>query len=194
VKGPSFDPFFQIFYVNTQTGQVSRDLPTETGVDVSGSDLAGFTASQARTRGGIIGRQGIGVSYPVDAGFGLSKHTEIPEPWVRKLADDGMSYYLPISRQGRFAGRFRSPNSNPHVQDGLVLQRNHPQLPVTMTIRLRRLTVYDQILRSPCHTKEARARRITPASILMIQKPFTWIETVTDLSLPLYKFQTKSAI
>jgi son of sevenless-like protein len=100
VKGPSFDPFFQIFYVNTQTGQVSRDLPTETGVDVSGSDLAGFAASQASTRGGISGRQGIGVSYPVDAGFGLSKHTEIPEHWVRKLADDGMSYYFTNKQTG----------------------------------------------------------------------------------------------
>jgi son of sevenless-like protein len=109
VNDPSFDPFFQIFYVNTQTGQVSRDLPTETGVDVSGSDLAGFTASQASTRGGASGRQGIGVSYPVDAGFGLSKHTETLEPWVRKLADDGMSYYFTNKQTGEI--RWTVPES-----------------------------------------------------------------------------------
>jgi len=86
--------------VNTQTGQVSRDLPTETDVDVSVSDLGGLTAPQASIRGGTSAGQDIGVSYPVNAGFGLSKHTEIPEPWVRKLADDGMSYYFTNTQTG----------------------------------------------------------------------------------------------
>ena len=85
----------QIFYKNTQTGQISRDLPTEADSDVSDSDLAGLT-SGISSRAGTSGGFGFvdGKASPLTAGFGLLSRTEIPEPWVRKLADDGMSYYF----------------------------------------------------------------------------------------------------
>ncbi|KAI9443246.1 ras GEF [Lactarius indigo] len=82
----------QIYYVNTQTGQHSRDLPIDAG-DFSDVD---FRTSAQRLRPDI----------PVDpydrsngpqngriAGFGLPKRTGTPEPWVRRLADDGLSYF-----------------------------------------------------------------------------------------------------
>ena len=35
------------------------------------------------------------------AGFGIPRHTGTPEPWVRKLADDGMSYYYLNKTDGK---------------------------------------------------------------------------------------------
>ncbi|KIJ17931.1 hypothetical protein PAXINDRAFT_175648 [Paxillus involutus ATCC 200175] len=83
----------QIYYVNTQTGQHSRDLPREVD-DTSDGDLAGLTASQPSPRAGP--GAGLGFSTLAEtalAGFGVLKRTGTPEPWIRSLADDGMSYY-----------------------------------------------------------------------------------------------------
>lgn len=80
----------QIYYVNTQTGQISRDLPTE-HEGSSSDDLVGLTGSQASSRAGTS--LGLGLS-PVAAGFGLPQQAELLGPWSRKLADDGMSYYF----------------------------------------------------------------------------------------------------
>ncbi|KAH7910846.1 ras guanine nucleotide exchange factor domain-containing protein [Hygrophoropsis aurantiaca] len=83
----------QIYYVNTQTGQHSRDLPQE-AEDTSDGDLAGLTTSQPSSRAGTSAGLGFGaVTENSLAGFGIPKRTGTPEPWVRKLADDGMSYY-----------------------------------------------------------------------------------------------------
>ncbi|KAJ6557299.1 ras guanine nucleotide exchange factor domain-containing protein [Mycena vulgaris] len=89
----------QIYYVNTKTGQHARDLPHEGDGDTSDSDLAGL-ASQSSSRSGTS--TGLGLSNGLSqgsremtsaAGFGLLRRTGTPEPWVKKLADDGMSYY-----------------------------------------------------------------------------------------------------
>lgn len=76
--------------MNTQTGQISRDLPTENDGSRS-DDLVGLTGSQASSRAGTS--LGLALS-PVAAGFGLPQQTEVLEPWSRRLADDGMSYYF----------------------------------------------------------------------------------------------------
>ncbi|KAJ7164624.1 ras guanine nucleotide exchange factor domain-containing protein [Mycena crocata] len=89
----------QIYYVNTKTGQRARDLPHEGDGDTSDSDLAGLT-SQSSSRSGTSAGLGLSNGLPQGsretssaAGFGLLRRTSTPEPWVKKLADDGMSYY-----------------------------------------------------------------------------------------------------
>ncbi|KAJ7729643.1 ras guanine nucleotide exchange factor domain-containing protein [Mycena maculata] len=88
----------QIYYVNTKTGEHARDLPNEVGDgDTSDSDLAGLTNSQSSSRSGTSAGLGLSNGLPQGsssaAGFGLLRRTSTPEPWVKKLADDGMSYY-----------------------------------------------------------------------------------------------------
>jgi son of sevenless-like protein len=85
--------------VNTKTGQHARDLPNEGDGDTSDSDLAGL-ASQSSSRSGTSAGLGLSNGVPQgaremssSAGFGLLRRTGTPEPWVKKLADDGMSYY-----------------------------------------------------------------------------------------------------
>nr|GAT50613.1 predicted protein [Mycena chlorophos] len=92
----------QIYYVNTKTGQRARDLPSETDSEASDSDFTGL-ASQSSSRSGTSA--GLGLTNGANgvpqgsrdmgstAGFGLPRRTTTPEPWVKKLADDGMSYY-----------------------------------------------------------------------------------------------------
>ena len=90
----------QIYYVNTRTGQQSRDLPQETDDEISDSDLAGL-ASQSSSRSGTSTGLVFGLNSTSEpsandhdiAGFGISRRTGTPEPWIRKLADDGMSYF-----------------------------------------------------------------------------------------------------
>ncbi|KAJ7935459.1 ras guanine nucleotide exchange factor domain-containing protein [Mycena leptocephala] len=86
----------QIYYVNTKTGQHARELP-EGDTDTSDSDFAGLTNSQSSSRSGTSAGLGLSNGLPQEsgstAGFGLLRRTGTPEPWVKKLADDGMSYY-----------------------------------------------------------------------------------------------------
>lgn len=84
----------QIYYVNTQTGQHSRDLPLEVD-ETSDGDLAALAVSQPSSRTG--NGAGLGFTALTEsslAGFGVPKRTGTPEPWVRKLADDGIAYYF----------------------------------------------------------------------------------------------------
>ncbi|KAF7297796.1 hypothetical protein MKEN_01403300 [Mycena kentingensis (nom. inval.)] len=89
----------QIFYVNTKTGQRARDLPSESDTDASDSDYAGLasqTSSRSGTSAGANGLNGIqqgSRDMGSAAGFGLPRRTTTPEPWVKKLADDGMAFY-----------------------------------------------------------------------------------------------------
>ncbi|KAF8895269.1 ras guanine nucleotide exchange factor domain-containing protein [Infundibulicybe gibba] len=97
---PQVAPNGQIYYVNTQTGQHSRDLPQEHDDDVSDSDLAGLT-SQSSSRSGTTaglglaqnGTPNLSHSEREAAGLGVPRRSGTPEPWVRRLADDGMSHY-----------------------------------------------------------------------------------------------------
>ncbi|KAH9980235.1 ras guanine nucleotide exchange factor domain-containing protein [Lactifluus volemus] len=83
----------RIYYVNTQTGQHSRDLPIDHDSDLSDVD---FRASTQRLRPETASNP-LGPSdssrYDRAAGFGLPRRTGTPEPWVRRLADDGLSYF-----------------------------------------------------------------------------------------------------
>ncbi|KAI0916974.1 hypothetical protein AcW2_007229 [Taiwanofungus camphoratus] len=88
----------RIFYVNTQTGQHSRDLPQEAEED-SDADLAALATSPISRVGpsaamGLAALNGAEAEHALGAaGFGIPKQSRTPEPWVRRLADDGLSYY-----------------------------------------------------------------------------------------------------
>ncbi|KAH8998550.1 ras GEF [Lactarius akahatsu] len=102
----------QIYYVNTQTGQHSRDLPIDAG---DFSDVEFRTSTQPlrpdiavepydRSNGPQNGRI---------AGFGLPKRTGTPEPWVRRLADDGLSYFYLNKLDGSV--QWTLPESSPAI-------------------------------------------------------------------------------
>ncbi|ETW81850.1 hypothetical protein HETIRDRAFT_475375 [Heterobasidion irregulare TC 32-1] len=117
----------QIFYVNTQTGQHSRDLPTEAEEDLNDSDFSGMAAQQRARSGSSAAFGQARQTNNTSAGFGLPRRSNTPEPWVRRLADDGMSYYYinkldgtvqwtvpEVSNTSRTNGHSRSvPSSNP---------------------------------------------------------------------------------
>ena len=97
LQSGSLASFFQIFYVNTQTGQQSRDLPQDVDQDISDGELPSPTDS----RGGelialaLITTDVATINSPRNgAGFGVPRRTSTPEPWKRVLADDGLSYYF----------------------------------------------------------------------------------------------------
>ncbi|KAG7088582.1 hypothetical protein E1B28_012559 [Marasmius oreades] len=140
----------QIYYINTKTGQHSRDLPQEADDDTSDSDLAGLT-SQSSSRSGTSAGLGYN-SEPLNsllpysagnaAGFGLLRRNGTPEPWVKKLADDGMSWYYYNKEDG--AVQWTRPESTPNGPRNLGSQTqasnnttSHPSNHNT-----RRLSVY----------------------------------------------------
>ena len=49
------------------------------------------------------------------AGFGLPKRTGTPEPWVRRLADDGLSYFYQNKHDGSVQWTLPEGNSAPHT-------------------------------------------------------------------------------
>lgn len=108
----------QIYYMNTQTGQHSRDLPQETDDEISDTELAGL-ASQPASRSGTSAGLAFGPNSSPDmstsmqdiAGFGIPRRTGTPEPWVRKLGDDGRSYHYYNKHDGRI--QFTRPDA-PH--------------------------------------------------------------------------------
>ncbi|KAJ7712427.1 ras guanine nucleotide exchange factor domain-containing protein [Mycena metata] len=119
----------QIYYVNTRTGQHARDLPNEGDGDTSDSDLAGLT-SQSSSRSGTSAGRGLSNGLPQgpretgsSAGFGLLRRTGTPEPWVKKLADDGMSYYYYNTSDG--AVQWTRPEPT-HTRDRSLPSTNRP--------------------------------------------------------------------
>ncbi|KAJ3926832.1 MAG: hypothetical protein NXY57DRAFT_683946, partial [Lentinula lateritia] len=116
----------QIFYINTKTGEQSRDLPQEAedDIDLSMTDDAPLalaqSSSSSRAGPGVLGYatssgpytdlDSSSASYASGSsnsqfqfqpGFGLPRRTDTPEPWIRRLADDGLSYYYLNQVDGR---------------------------------------------------------------------------------------------
>ena len=83
--------------MNTQTGERSNELPTEVESDIE--PLVMTTTSTATSsatpssRAAAHSRPAIVDPEPPAAGFGLPRRSGTPEPWIKRLADDGMSYY-----------------------------------------------------------------------------------------------------
>ncbi|CCM04906.1 uncharacterized protein FIBRA_07103 [Fibroporia radiculosa] len=100
----------RIFYVNTQTRQHSRDLPQVVEDDCE-ADRTGFT-SPISALAAISATAGSGAS---------SKRSHVPEAWVRRLADDGLSYYYVNKLNGTVSGT--SPPSDPSSRNGIGVPR-----------------------------------------------------------------------
>ena len=84
----------EIYYVNQQTGQRSRDLPQETEDDVSDVDLVGLPS--ASTSGmSAFGYSEASSESENDVG------PKITERWVKRLANDGVSYFYLNTLDGR---------------------------------------------------------------------------------------------
>ncbi|GJJ15620.1 hypothetical protein Clacol_009898 [Clathrus columnatus] len=86
----------KIFYVNTQTGESANELPSEIDSEVDGVHNGSFSKSNFQTGTSYLHRNEnttAVVPESTTAGFGLPRRTGTPEPWVKRLADDGMSYY-----------------------------------------------------------------------------------------------------
>ena len=89
---PSLE-WMQIFYVNTQTGQQSRDLPTETDGDHE-AEVAALSPQVSRAdQSTPYGFGGTNSAGHDNAGFGVPKDMRTLGPWIKRLADDGLSYY-----------------------------------------------------------------------------------------------------
>lgn len=62
------------------------------------------------------------------AGFGLPKRTGTPEPWVRRLADDGLSYFYQNKHDGSVQWTLpetnSAPHTNGHASTAVVLPQN----------------------------------------------------------------------
>jgi son of sevenless len=90
----------KIFYVNPVTGERSRDLPLEMGGARNESDMTDLVTDSSRAvrrpkqlQGRADDFQGPSQVNSQHAGFGLSKRSGTPEPWTKRLADDGLTYY-----------------------------------------------------------------------------------------------------
>lgn len=85
--------------------------------DTSDSDLAALTASQSSARAGTSAGLGFGaLAETTLAGFGVPKQSGTPEPWTRRLADDGMSYYYLNKQTGQVS--WTLPDTEVSVKKG----------------------------------------------------------------------------
>ena len=80
--------------MNTQTGQRSRYLPQEAEEDVSDGDLAGLS-STSRSGTSAFGYSEASSESENDTGRSASGR------WIKKLAEDGVSYYYQNTLDGR---------------------------------------------------------------------------------------------
>ena len=112
--------------MNTQTGQQSRDLPTE-GDDGEDAEVAALSP-QGPSRVGpetALSLASTSVSSQEGAGFGIPRRTRTPEPWVRRLADDGLSYYYLNTLDGSISWTLPEPapitsNAPPSYNDEML--------------------------------------------------------------------------
>lgn len=102
----------RIFYVNTQTGEHARDLPQETDVEVDGGELVASVHPSE-----LNGISGLAKGVSPTAGFGIPARTRTPEPWERRLADDGLAYYYVNKLDGTISWTVPT-STNPSSSNG----------------------------------------------------------------------------
>ncbi|KAJ7288493.1 ras guanine nucleotide exchange factor domain-containing protein [Mycena rebaudengoi] len=107
--------------------EVTSDWPGEG--DGSDSDLAGLTSqssSRSGTSAGLGLANGSTSREPTStAGFGMPRRTGTPEPWVKKLADDGMSYYYYNTTDGTVQWT-RPESESTHTRDRSLPSTTRP--------------------------------------------------------------------
>lgn len=78
--------------------------------EASDSDIAGLRTAQTSLRAVTSASTGLCAALPSIAGFGISRDAGIPEPWARRLADNGMAYYFVNKETGEI--RWTAPDSD----------------------------------------------------------------------------------
>lgn len=134
----------KIYYVNQHTGQRSRDLPQETEDDVSDSDLVGLPSGMS-----AFGYSEASSESENDMG------QKITERWVKRLADDGVSYYYLNTLDGRV--QWTAPEFDP-IHSSRSKMASQPDTS--------RLSVYsdDSDVQPFQHAPKLRSRQNTDAS------------------------------
>ncbi|KAH9933132.1 ras GEF [Epithele typhae] len=125
---PQVSPDGRIFYVNTQTGQQSRDLPTE-GDDGEDPEVAALSSHSRAGPNANLGLATTNGGAHEGAGFGIPNRTRTPEPWIRRLADDGMSYYYLNKVDGNISWTLPESSASdgpPTYNDGELTARDAP--------------------------------------------------------------------
>ncbi|KAF8505355.1 ras guanine nucleotide exchange factor domain-containing protein [Hysterangium stoloniferum] len=132
----------RIFYVNTHTGERSNELPTEADSDVEPlvNDNSSAVTMAPSTTYSVSTTSTIVASESTVAGFGLPKRSGTPEPWVKRLADDGMSYYYLNTVDSTTRWTPPSPPADPHSQNSFSFPDRGQR--TDLSVRLERLSVY----------------------------------------------------
>ncbi|KAG6903263.1 hypothetical protein C0995_000158 [Termitomyces sp. Mi166 len=117
---PGVRPDGQIFYVNSKTGEHSRSIPRDGDKYSSDSHLMDLASMSPGTKVSLAsGRSGSlkPMKHTQDiAGFGVPRRTATPWPWVRKLHDDGKSYFYYNQIDGRITWAWPEVSSNTSSQ------------------------------------------------------------------------------
>ncbi|KZP01330.1 hypothetical protein CALVIDRAFT_594815 [Calocera viscosa TUFC12733] len=112
---PKMSQSGHIYYVNTATGEESAEIPTMPD-DVTEVDLALHEGNDPD----LFGSYGPDLSGTkgVDGSLG-GQRAGTPDPWIRKMTDDGMAYYYwnPVNHQVRWTPPSPVPDSKPR-RDG----------------------------------------------------------------------------
>ncbi|KAL7279895.1 hypothetical protein ACG7TL_006304 [Trametes sanguinea] len=118
---PRVGPDGRIYYVNTQTGQESRDLPLEVDEDADPEVAALSPHGPPRPDPtAAFGLASVNGGARDGAGFGVPKRTRTPEPWMKRLADDGMSYYYVNKLDGQVSWTLPESSAPASYADELV--------------------------------------------------------------------------
>ncbi|KAG6819993.1 hypothetical protein H0H93_006696 [Arthromyces matolae] len=147
----------KIIYVNTQTGERSLEIPEDQDTDNSDTELAGLT-SQSSSRSGtsaglVFGLNGSDSMENISdiPGFGIPRGSGTPEPWIRKLRDDGMSYFYYNKVDGR------TTSTRPEIPPRPPSQASSSRSRTRYANDSKRISVYSDD--SDVHPREVPSRR-----------------------------------
>lgn len=160
----------RIYYMNTQTGQHSRDLPQEVDQDISDGELAGL-ATPPNSRNAALGMgtstNGPGVADHTpggQAGFGVPARSGTPEPWKKVLADDGMSYCYVNTVDGSVSWTVPSSDRVASQNDRSALQRDNFILSSTANVGDRETTLVNSVSEPPTRRLRSHSEASQPTT------------------------------
>jgi son of sevenless-like protein len=103
---------FQIFYVHSVTGEVSRELPAD-GDSEAPSDLYSFTdpgtSFTTRSRSNSRATDTTAADGRDGAGLGGRRLSITPDPWVKRQTEDGLAFYYVNPQTGETSWAPPSP-------------------------------------------------------------------------------------
>lgn len=136
----------QIFFLNTQTGERSNELPGEVDSDHEPlmNAAVSMTNSSSTTLATYTPTSGAPTTVVGDspAGFGLPRRTGTPEPWVKRLHDDGLTYYYVNTVDGTKRWTAPSPPLGYQPQDAFSFPDGRPRAESAAGRAAERASVY----------------------------------------------------